>query len=233
MPGRSAVLEAALAPLGFACHRLRFGETENLFARRGTESPHFCYAGHTDVVPPGEQGWTDGPFAGRGPRRHAVRPRRLRHEGRHRRLRRRADRLPRRQPAPRRQHQPADHRRRGRPGQGRHHPRARLDGRDRPHPRHGAGRRAHLPRRPRRYRQGRPPRQHDRLYHPVRHPGAQRLSAAGRQPDPPAGPRAAPPDRHADRRGAASSSRRPRCRSPASTSAIPRTTSSPPRRGRC
>ena len=62
--GALAVLEAALAPLGFACHRMRFGETENLFARRGTESPHFCYAGHTDVVPPGEQGWTDSPFAG-------------------------------------------------------------------------------------------------------------------------------------------------------------------------
>ena len=62
--GALAVLEAALAPLGFACHRMRFGETENLFARRGTEAPHFCYAGHTDVVPPGEQGWTDGPFSG-------------------------------------------------------------------------------------------------------------------------------------------------------------------------
>jgi succinyl-diaminopimelate desuccinylase len=62
--GALAVLEAALAPLGFTCHRLRFGEIENLFARRGTEGPHFCYAGHTDVVPPGEQGWTDSPFSG-------------------------------------------------------------------------------------------------------------------------------------------------------------------------
>jgi succinyl-diaminopimelate desuccinylase len=62
--GALEVLEAALAPLGFTCHRLRFGEIENLFARRGTEGPHFCYAGHTDVVPPGEQGWTDSPFSG-------------------------------------------------------------------------------------------------------------------------------------------------------------------------
>ncbi len=62
--GAMAVLEAALKPLGFACHRLRFGEIENLFARRGTEGPHFCYAGHTDVVPPGEAGWTDTPFSG-------------------------------------------------------------------------------------------------------------------------------------------------------------------------
>ena len=61
--GALGVLEAALAPLGFTCHRMRFGETENLFARRGTEGPHFCYAGHTDVVPPGAAGWTDDPFA--------------------------------------------------------------------------------------------------------------------------------------------------------------------------
>ncbi|WP_254453626.1 succinyl-diaminopimelate desuccinylase [Siccirubricoccus sp. G192] len=65
--GALAVLEAALRPLGFTCHRLRFGpegqEVENLFARRGTEGPHFCYAGHTDVVPPGTAGWVDDPFA--------------------------------------------------------------------------------------------------------------------------------------------------------------------------
>jgi succinyl-diaminopimelate desuccinylase len=63
--GALGVLEAALTPLGFACHRLRFGETENLFARRGTAGPHFCYAGHTDVVPPGpREGWTRDPFGG-------------------------------------------------------------------------------------------------------------------------------------------------------------------------
>ena len=63
--GAMAVLEEALRPLGFACHRLRFGEVENLFARRGTEGPHFCFAGHTDVVPPGaREGWRDDPFSG-------------------------------------------------------------------------------------------------------------------------------------------------------------------------
>ena len=63
--GALGVLEAALVPLGFTCHRLVFGETPNLFARRGTAGPHFCYAGHTDVVPPGPaEGWADGPFSG-------------------------------------------------------------------------------------------------------------------------------------------------------------------------
>ena len=63
--GALGVLEAALTPLGFTCTRLRFGEVENLFARRGTAAPHFCYAGHTDVVPPGdESAWADSPFAG-------------------------------------------------------------------------------------------------------------------------------------------------------------------------
>jgi succinyl-diaminopimelate desuccinylase len=65
--GALAVLEAALRPLGFACTRLRFGpegaEVENLFARRGTASPHLCFAGHTDVVPPGDRaGWSADPF---------------------------------------------------------------------------------------------------------------------------------------------------------------------------
>ncbi len=61
--GALGVLEDALKPLGFACTRLKFGEVDNLFARRGTSGPHFCYAGHTDVVPPGRDGWSDDPFA--------------------------------------------------------------------------------------------------------------------------------------------------------------------------
>lgn len=62
-------LEAQLAPLGFAVHRAISGEApdgpvENLFAiRKGPEgSRHFAFAGHLDVVPPGE-GWSSGAFA--------------------------------------------------------------------------------------------------------------------------------------------------------------------------
>ncbi|OYW09918.1 MAG: succinyl-diaminopimelate desuccinylase [Rhodospirillales bacterium 12-71-4] len=62
--GALAVLEAALAPLGFACHRLRFGAVENLFAIRGQGAPHLMFAGHTDVVPAGDAGWSVDPFGG-------------------------------------------------------------------------------------------------------------------------------------------------------------------------
>lgn len=57
------VLEAALAPLGFAVHRFTRGDpaVENLVALRGTGAPHFGFAGHLDVVPPGE-GWHHDPF---------------------------------------------------------------------------------------------------------------------------------------------------------------------------
>ena len=75
-PARGAVfdaMEAMLAPLGFEIHRFTRGEgdegspeeaVENLFAiRRGPEgSRHFAFAGHLDVVPPGE-GWSSGAFA--------------------------------------------------------------------------------------------------------------------------------------------------------------------------
>lgn len=60
--GALDVLESALKPLGFACHRLLFGDVDNLYARLGDSGPHFCFAGHTDVVPPGE-GWRHDPFA--------------------------------------------------------------------------------------------------------------------------------------------------------------------------
>ena len=67
--GALDVVQRALEPLGFACTRLPFGpddyRVDNLFARRGTAGPHFCYAGHTDVVPPGDPAaWRDDPFAG-------------------------------------------------------------------------------------------------------------------------------------------------------------------------
>lgn len=60
--GALDVLEAALKELGFATHRLPFGDVDNLYARLGCEAPHFCFAGHTDVVPVGE-GWNTDPFA--------------------------------------------------------------------------------------------------------------------------------------------------------------------------
>ena len=51
-----------IGSLGFTIHRLRFGQIENVFARLGTEGPHFCFAGHTDVVPPGTATWRSDPF---------------------------------------------------------------------------------------------------------------------------------------------------------------------------
>ncbi len=67
--GAMSVLEEALRALGFTCTRLTFGAEagrppiENLYAKLGTASPNFCFAGHTDVVPVG-QGWTVDPFQG-------------------------------------------------------------------------------------------------------------------------------------------------------------------------
>jgi succinyl-diaminopimelate desuccinylase len=67
--GALSVLEEALRPLGFSCRRLRFESAdsppiENLYARLGQGGPNFCFAGHTDVVPPGEARlWRHGPFA--------------------------------------------------------------------------------------------------------------------------------------------------------------------------
>jgi succinyl-diaminopimelate desuccinylase len=60
------VLQSALEPLGFTVHRWVLGEppdgpTENMVAIRGDGSPHFGFAGHLDVVPPGE-GWKGDPY---------------------------------------------------------------------------------------------------------------------------------------------------------------------------
>ena len=67
--GALGVLEAALKPLSFTCHRKRFeapgtAPVENLYARLGTARPNFCFAGHTDVVPPGDKTlWKHDPYA--------------------------------------------------------------------------------------------------------------------------------------------------------------------------
>ena len=68
--GALGVLQQALEKLGFTCYRLSFTDTdtppvENLYARIGTGSPNFCFAGHTDVVPVGDQNsWSVDPFGG-------------------------------------------------------------------------------------------------------------------------------------------------------------------------
>jgi succinyl-diaminopimelate desuccinylase len=68
--GALDLLQSVLEPLGFVCHRLPFSEpgtpeVDNLYARRGDSRPHLCFAGHTDVVPPGNAAdWRVDPFGG-------------------------------------------------------------------------------------------------------------------------------------------------------------------------
>ena len=67
--GAQKVLQDALAGLGFICHSQTFSEdntpdVSNLYARLGSASPNFCFAGHTDVVPVGDpESWNDDPFS--------------------------------------------------------------------------------------------------------------------------------------------------------------------------
>lgn len=67
--GALQLLEQTLSPLGFKCERMDFTEAgtddvANLYARIGTGGKHFCFAGHSDVVPVGDlSSWTIGPFA--------------------------------------------------------------------------------------------------------------------------------------------------------------------------
>ena len=68
--GTLGLIEGLLKGAGFTVHRVTFAEpgtapVENLYARVGAASPHLAFAGHVDVVPPGEQAkWTHPPFAG-------------------------------------------------------------------------------------------------------------------------------------------------------------------------
>ena len=68
--GALAFLEKTLTAAGFTVHRVTFHEpgatdVENLYARIGTASPHLMFAGHTDVVPPGDPTkWARPPFSG-------------------------------------------------------------------------------------------------------------------------------------------------------------------------
>ena len=67
--GALSLLENLLSGHGFTCHRLMFSQegtpdVDNLFARFGSGAPHFCFAGHTDVVPEGHaERWSHAPFA--------------------------------------------------------------------------------------------------------------------------------------------------------------------------
>src|SRR6187549_2652053 len=67
--GALTALEAMLAPMGFSVERPTFREdgtpdVENLYARKSGNGPHLMFAGHTDVVPPGDEAaWTHPPFA--------------------------------------------------------------------------------------------------------------------------------------------------------------------------
>lgn len=68
--GALTALQALLEPAGFAVVRPSFEDVdtptiENLYATIGSDGPHFVFAGHTDVVPPGDlTAWTHGPFEG-------------------------------------------------------------------------------------------------------------------------------------------------------------------------
>ena len=68
--GALGVLETILKAAGFDVHRLRFSEPgtadiDNLYARIGNQAPHISFAGHTDVVPAGDEAaWSHGAFAG-------------------------------------------------------------------------------------------------------------------------------------------------------------------------
>lgn len=62
--GCQRIIGERLAKLGFTLETMVFEDTTNLWARRGTEGPVFCFAGHTDVVPVGnEDAWQYPPFA--------------------------------------------------------------------------------------------------------------------------------------------------------------------------
>jgi succinyl-diaminopimelate desuccinylase len=68
--GALVYLQSVLAKAGFTVHRMTFAEpgtapVENLYARIGSEKPNLVFAGHTDVVPPGDEtAWRHPPFAG-------------------------------------------------------------------------------------------------------------------------------------------------------------------------
>ncbi|MDY6459492.1 succinyl-diaminopimelate desuccinylase [Acinetobacter faecalis] len=58
------IMAKRLEKIGFNIENMRFDDVDNLWARKGTEAPVFCFAGHTDVVPTGSlDAWNSDPFA--------------------------------------------------------------------------------------------------------------------------------------------------------------------------
>ena len=61
--GAINLLAKYLRSIGFNCKIINFKNVKNLYAKLGKSSPNFCYAGHTDVVPPGNiKNWATNPF---------------------------------------------------------------------------------------------------------------------------------------------------------------------------
>ena len=65
--GAIEVVEKELKKLGFRCQKIKFSDkvdtVYNLYAKLGNKGPNFCFAGHTDVVPPGAMElWKVNPF---------------------------------------------------------------------------------------------------------------------------------------------------------------------------
>ena len=61
--GCQEIISKRLASIGFNCEQMVFGDVTNLWARKGDEKPVLCFAGHTDVVPPGSRvEWKSDPF---------------------------------------------------------------------------------------------------------------------------------------------------------------------------
>ena len=233
------MIEGVLKGAGFEVHRVTFAEpgtapVENLYARIGSASPHLVFAGHTDVVPPGDEAkWSHPPFAGeiaggtlygRGAvdMKGAVAcalaatldhlaARGGKAEG--------LDLVP-------------DHRRRGEHRGQRHGEAPAMGGRARRDIRPLHPGRAEQRSRNRRHHQGRPARLAQRHAGGHRQAGPRRLSGARRQ----SRARAGDPDERADGNAARPRQRAVHCRrtsnSPRSTSATPSSTSFPARRAR-
>ncbi|MBE1301324.1 MAG: succinyl-diaminopimelate desuccinylase [Alteromonadaceae bacterium] len=65
--GCQKLMEELLGSAGFTAEHMRFEDTDNVWIRKGTEKPVFCFAGHTDVVPTGPvENWDNPPFTPKG-----------------------------------------------------------------------------------------------------------------------------------------------------------------------